>query len=80
MKLLLEAGSHSQLVGSHFLQIEFLGEQDRQFHLSTHSWHEYQTDGYFRYITYLDKSIGLEFPFDEVISNYKEKQAPSLRD
>lgn len=41
---------------------------------------EYQTDGYFRYITYLDKSIGLEFPFDEVISNYKEKQAPSLRD
>ncbi len=41
---------------------------------------EYQTDGYFRYITYLDKNIGLEFPFDEIISTYKEKQAPTLRD
>lgn len=41
---------------------------------------EYTTDGYFKIITYLDKNIGLEFPFDELICTYKEKQAPTLRD
>ena len=41
---------------------------------------EYNTDGYFKTITYLDKNIALEFPFQEVISVYKEKQAPTLRD
>lgn len=41
---------------------------------------EYETDGYFRIINHLDKMIGLEFPYDEVISTYKEKQASTLRD
>lgn len=41
---------------------------------------EYKTDGYFKIINYLDKMIGLEFPYDEVISTYKEKQAPTLKD
>jgi len=41
---------------------------------------EYNTDGYHRCITYLDKKIGLEFPFDTIVSTYKEKQAPTLRD
>lgn len=39
---------------------------------------EYNTEGYLRVITYLDKTINLEFPFDEVIAVYKEKNAPSL--
>lgn len=41
---------------------------------------EYNTDGYFRVVTYLDKNIALEFPFSDIISVYKEKQAPTLRD
>lgn len=41
---------------------------------------EYSTDGYFKYISYLDKNIGLEFPYDEIISTYKEKHAPTLRE
>ena len=41
---------------------------------------EYNTNGYFKTVTYLDKSIGLEFPFTDVISTFKEKQAPTLKD
>lgn len=39
---------------------------------------EYDTDGYFKIISYLDKGINLMFPFDDLISTYKEKQAPKL--
>ncbi|MCR5705193.1 MAG: dTDP-4-dehydrorhamnose 3,5-epimerase [Acholeplasmatales bacterium] len=39
---------------------------------------EYNTEGYLRVTTYLDKTINLEFPFDEINGVYKEKNAPSL--
>ena len=39
---------------------------------------EYNTEGYLRVITYLDKTINLEFPFEDVNGIYKEKNAPSL--
>ncbi len=72
----LDSASHKMAyIPSHYAYLILTLEDNTKFCVKRD---EYNTEGYLRVITYLDKTINLEFPFDDVISIYKEKTAPSL--
>ncbi len=72
----LDSKDHKMVyIPSHYAYLVLTLENDTKFFVKRD---EYNTEGYLRVVTYLDKTINLEFPFDEVVSIYKEKTASSL--
>ncbi len=72
----LDAVSNKQIyIPSHYAYCVLTEERNTKFSVKLD---EYNTEGYLRVVTYLDKTINLEFPFEEINGVYKEKNAPSL--
>lgn len=72
----LDSRSNKQIyIPSHYAYCVVTLEPRTNFVVKTD---EYNTEGYLRVITYLDKTINLEFPYEELVGIYKEKNAPSL--
>ncbi len=72
----LDSVSNKQLyVPSHYAYCILTEESNTNFVIKCD---EYNTEGYIRVISYLDKTINLEFPFEELNGIYKEKNAPTL--